>query len=61
MDVFSKRHGLPKPIQEEIENLSSCMFTKEIKFPDGFTGNSSKCLRNNVNSVLYENTRGNSY
>lgn len=36
------------------------MFTEEIKFPDGFTWNSRKCLKqSNINLVLSENPRRN--
>lgn len=56
--IYFLKDKFPKPTQEEIENLSTSMFSKEIKFLDGFTGNSSKCLkRNRVNPVLSENKR----
>lgn len=45
MDIFLKRYKFLRPTQEEIENLSTFMFTKGVKFPDGFTGNSSNCLK----------------
>lgn len=53
--IYFLKDKFPKPTQEEIENLSTSMFSKEIKFPDGFTGNSRKCLkRNNINPFLRE-------
>ena len=57
MDAFLESHKLPKLEQEEIENLNRPITREEIEAvikniprhkspgPDGFSGNSFKCLK----------------
>ena len=63
-DKFLEKHNLPRPNQEEIENINRAITSSEIETviknlptnkspgPDGFTGNLYQTFRKELTSIL---------